>query len=566
MTTAVPTNIDPWSVSAPYENSTYDLQNVISRKWVNSPNIRGTLDILQSCVLTLVACIYTALHLDVPTKTKWHRILISKVKWSLITLFAPEIVLYMAADQLVEAWKLRKELRKLRETQLNPPKDFDIDLTYAFFIVMGGVRIDVKDLLSWPDIDDSSRWGVGSLPREDVEGRGTTVRVSGTTVLWLAGQGHWVKIPRAKITDKSKADTFQKILVLIQVSWMIMQCIARWMYKLPLTLLEIHTMVHVVCAMILYGFWFKKPLNVQDPEVIRPDVEGFDGEIALLLQRQFYTTISANLSLLDPREPLPDDSEIPLRYIERGPDEKITVGDVLPNGLALYTVPETPDEDAPEDALAVLPEEDPDLEILITYEFLNRWQAILNTFGDKRSYGIMKCTDFIDEASKTNDGIDIFMWKLRSMPFSEGKRNLDIDFTTFSGMSAKDLNEELEDFFSWYGGLLGLAVVLSALYGGIHLSAWNWVFPTSWEGLVWKFACFLIAAVLPLYHIFNKIRASYLDGLDGWETAMHVMLSLTLVIYMLARIYIIFEAFVSLRHVPIGVYMAPVWVQMFPHF
>src|SRR5689334_2056754 len=116
---------------------------------------------------------------------------------------------------------------------------------------MGGVRIDVKDLLSWPDIDDSSRWGVGSLPREDVEGRGTTVRVSGTTVLWLAGQGHWVKIPRAKITDKSKADTFQKILVLIQVSWMIMQCIARWMYKLPLTLLEIHTMVHVVCAMIL---------------------------------------------------------------------------------------------------------------------------------------------------------------------------------------------------------------------------------------------------------------------------------------------------------------------------
>ncbi|KAJ3468187.1 hypothetical protein MRS44_002252 [Fusarium solani] len=437
MTTAVPTNIDPWSVSTPYENSTYDLQNVISRKWVNSPNIRGTLDILQSCVLTLVACIYTALHLDVPTKTKWHRILISK---------------------------------------------FDIDLTYAFFIVMGGVRIDVKDLLSWPDIDDSSRWGVGSLPREDVEGRGTTVRVSGTTVLWLAGQGHWVKIPRAKITDKSKADTFQKILVLIQVSWMIMQCIARWMYKLPLTLLEIHTMVHVVCAMILYGFWFKKPLNVQDPEVIRPDVEGFDGEIALLLQRQFYTTISANLSLLDPREPLPDDSEILLRYIELGPDEKMSVGDVLPNGLALYTVPEAPDEAAPEDALAVLPEEDPDLDILITYEFLNRWQAILNTFGDKRSYGIMKCTDFIDEASKTNDGIDVFMWKLRSMPFSEGKRNLDIDFTTFSGMSAKDLNEELEDFFSWYGGLLGLAVVLSALYGGIHLSAWNWVFPTPLGG------------------------------------------------------------------------------------
>ncbi|EEU37884.1 uncharacterized protein NECHADRAFT_88170 [Fusarium vanettenii 77-13-4] len=230
MTTAVPTNINPWSVSAPYENYTYDLQNVISRKWVDSPNIR---DKVAS---------------------------------------APEIVLYMAADQLAETWKLKKELRKLRETQANPPKDFDIDLTYAFFIVMGGVRIDVKDLLSWPDIGDSSRWGVGSLPREDVEGRETTVRVSGTTVLWPASQGHWVKIPRAKITDKSKADTFQKILVLIQVSWIVMRCIPRWIYNLPLTLLEVHTMAHV-----------------------------------------FYTTISANLALFDPREVLPDDSDMPLR-------------------------------------------------------------------------------------------------------------------------------------------------------------------------------------------------------------------------------------------------------------
>lgn len=132
---------------------------------------------------------------------------------------------------------------------------------------MGGVRIDIKELLSRPDLDTESRWGVGSLPREDVEGRGTTtVRVSGTTVLWLADQGHWIKIPRAKITDKSKADTFQKILVLIQVSWMVMQCIARWMYKLPLTLLEIHTMVHVVCAMVLYGFWFKVRKNPSSTE------------------------------------------------------------------------------------------------------------------------------------------------------------------------------------------------------------------------------------------------------------------------------------------------------------
>lgn len=88
--------------------------NTTAPAWVNSPNIRGTFDILQSCVLTLIACIYTALHLDVPIKTAWHELLLYKLKWTAITLFAPEISLYMAADQLQQAWSLRLKLRALQ--------------------------------------------------------------------------------------------------------------------------------------------------------------------------------------------------------------------------------------------------------------------------------------------------------------------------------------------------------------------------------------------------------------------------------------------------------------------
>jgi hypothetical protein len=35
-----------------------------------------------------------------------------------------------------------------------------------------------------------------------------------------------------------------------------------------MTLLEIHTLVHVVCALIMYGLWLQKPLNVQDQTLI----------------------------------------------------------------------------------------------------------------------------------------------------------------------------------------------------------------------------------------------------------------------------------------------------------
>lgn len=91
----------------------YDATKQQNITWVDSPNVRGTLDILQSCVLTLVACIYTALHLDVPLKTAWHEVFLYKLKWVLITLFAPEISVYMAADQLQQAWSLKKRLLSL---------------------------------------------------------------------------------------------------------------------------------------------------------------------------------------------------------------------------------------------------------------------------------------------------------------------------------------------------------------------------------------------------------------------------------------------------------------------
>jgi hypothetical protein len=49
----------------------------------------------------------------------------------------------------------------------------------------------------------------------------------------------------------------QKIIVVGQVLWMVLQCIARTAYHLPLSLLEIHTMFHVACALLLYICWFK---------------------------------------------------------------------------------------------------------------------------------------------------------------------------------------------------------------------------------------------------------------------------------------------------------------------
>jgi hypothetical protein len=104
-------------------------------------------------------------------------------------------------------------------------------------------------------------------------------------IIHLANRGVFPQVSHQTIQDKGKADVLAKILVCFQVSFLVIQvsCISRShnIRKLkccqssarkaggyPLTLLEAHTLVHVVCALLMYALWFRKPLNIQDPTVV----------------------------------------------------------------------------------------------------------------------------------------------------------------------------------------------------------------------------------------------------------------------------------------------------------
>ena len=54
------------------------------------------------------------------------------------------------------------------------------------------------------------------------------------------------------------------------------------------------------------------------------------------------------------------------------------------------------------------------------------------------------------------------------------------------------------EFFSEDLRRLVLSVVLPILYGGIHLSVWNYEFPTLIESQLWKGACFVITASMTI--------------------------------------------------------------------
>ena len=81
--------------------------------------------------------------------------------------------------------------------------------------------------------------------------------ISPKGVAFLAKHGHVLKIPEDTIRDKSKADMLAKTLVVVQVSWMLIQTIARRIAGFPISLLEVHTLVHVDCNWYVWTLVFE---------------------------------------------------------------------------------------------------------------------------------------------------------------------------------------------------------------------------------------------------------------------------------------------------------------------
>ncbi|KAJ9605919.1 hypothetical protein H2200_009768 [Cladophialophora chaetospira] len=72
-------------------------------------------------------------------------------------------------------------------------------------------------------------------------------------------------ITRREIWDKSKQDTFTKVVTAFQIGYLIVQCVARAIQGLAITALELNALAIVVCSLMTSSFWLHKPADVQIP-------------------------------------------------------------------------------------------------------------------------------------------------------------------------------------------------------------------------------------------------------------------------------------------------------------
>lgn len=125
-------------------------------------------------------------------------------------------------------------------------------LTHGFYAQMGGFVIDTST-------------GGPFLP---FPGTRVTLTLAGVRYLMTHAPELLPDISADEIMDKSKATAFTKGFLCSQLLFFCANCAARLHQRLPLSLLEVTTLAHSICALMAYLLWWYKPQDVAEPTIM----------------------------------------------------------------------------------------------------------------------------------------------------------------------------------------------------------------------------------------------------------------------------------------------------------
>ena len=461
-------------------------------------------------------------------------------------------------------------------------------MTYGHFSVMGGFVVDVSHLHN-------------SLSHLTISPKG---------IAFLARHGHFLRISESCIQDKSKADVIAKVLACIQVTWMLIQTVERKRLGLPITLLEIHTLVHVGCAITMFGLWFRKPLDIREPVWV--EASGFQDLLALMLVRNYgfgnklhvdsgpsptsvhslqnpYQTGSecSYLNVYSPRA-----KHVPIecrnrREADTSLHRTFSYGQKLrPSSPTLMTHQAIGGVDfsleAPKNMLTVC--------CIVSGQSLSC--GIGPALSVRSVSAPQLTTRHNGSLSIPLSNKDVQRWNLAAKALSrtggelhrsEGSANY---FTTHAPnifIDRKGLQAGFYGYFcAWASGGLIAALAVCSFYGIAHMLAWQFEFPTRIEQMLWRVACIdIIAGTITTLAIFsitiyllehdwkslcNAILAQE-PGIMPWIYRLFILIGVVnLPFFLVSRIFIIVESFISIRRVSLGVYATVDWSEYVPHF
>ncbi|GJJ06817.1 hypothetical protein Clacol_001013 [Clathrus columnatus] len=180
-------------------------------------------------------------------------------------------------------------------------------------------------------------------------------------------------------------------------------------------------------------------------------------------------------------------------------------------------------------------------------------------------YPIMLPSKIPGEAD-TSEQTKSNVWSIKTLAeFIMGRVYNDYDFsqrlqvpTFYSGFLPKRSND-LWNFFA--------EIITAAVFGGIHLFAWNYEFPTQVELWLWRVSALIIVGI-PLMFFLSILGFDTVDDRSRRSFVFSItkyFLSVIVLLYIIARLAILILAIISLRKLPVGTLSGVSWLNFIPH-
>ncbi|KAI9058410.1 hypothetical protein FKP32DRAFT_1581665 [Trametes sanguinea] len=260
---------------------------------------RDTMDIISSCATTLVTCIYSSVHFDVPrsyvhrlpffskvtTRDYWLE-LWTKVSFWLLGLLSPEMLVLHAFYEYMLARRDVSWMRAHGYAEWN--------LSHSFAADMGALALPAEGTSTAGGGDEGGMVRARSL-RSGFALHEKLLRNKEPGALDC-------KALEYELADHVKADSLFKIITTLQIVRFFLGTLVRWIFHLPVAPLEYITCAYVGCTLLYYGLWFHKPYNVNERIVLRVTPE---------LQRAQQIRSSDSLTI-------DDSGTVPATSIHRG--------------------------------------------------------------------------------------------------------------------------------------------------------------------------------------------------------------------------------------------------------
>ncbi len=401
----------------------------------------------------------------------------------------------------------------------------------------------------------------------------------------LARCGFLPKISKEDILDKSKADNLSKMISIVQALWMLAQIVGRLIVDLPVTLLEVNTLAHIMCAIIIYISWWDKPKLINEPTKLHGEwvppvsaymymssqISGWRRMRPGILKKDW---IDPELSILALKPSTGRNTELAtLTHTQKASSSKHRLAYIA--SLHSISMADTPRLQADSDCGSFSPR------LISTY----------TTRGDSSSTVVATIQSRLDSSQE----LQSTRWSLaaEAMTLHSAIACRVIPRETQEGDKkvewVEPIIEELVDdsIGNWAthnllrdmsGFVMGMVVWFASMaYGSLHASAWNGHFPSKIEMWLWRASSICIAGsglVWILINMSARISGGFkaywgrVASLKAHWTSLVGLGSLATLCglaYLLARIFLVVEAFISLRKLPAAAFETLQWTQLVPH-